>query len=150
SRTLLPLVSGRELVEVAACAVIKHDVAWVAGLPLTDIAQLPQEWELAFVLVENTFGLGHRDADHLGQFLNAGAVDVGKVDALGGLALEAGECGRELMEVRLRVDEITRHCLGGFTQLVLIGVVYNKAEFLLRDIGVSPDLVVLRQKDSAN
>jgi len=33
---------------------------------------------------------------------------------------------------------------------VLIGVVYNKAEFLLRDIGVSPDIVALRQKDSAN
>src|SRR5262249_22183744 len=90
--TLLPLVSGRELVEVATRAVIKHDVAWIAGLPFTDIAQLPQEWELALVLIENVFGFGYRDSNHLGQFFDAGAVDVGEVDALGGRTLEAGEC----------------------------------------------------------
>src|SRR5262249_53543821 len=82
--TLLPLVGGRELVEVATRAVIQHDVAWIAGLPLTNIAQLPQEWELALVLIEDVFGFGYRDCDHLGQFLDAGTIDVSEVDALGG------------------------------------------------------------------
>ena len=72
-----------------------------------------------------------RDADHLGQFLDAGAVDVGEVDALGGHALEAGERRREFMEVRIRVAEIAGDRFGGFAQLVLIGVVYDKAKFLL-------------------
>src|SRR5262249_11285456 len=80
------------------------------------------------------------------SFSTPGTVDVRKVDALGGGALEVGECCRKFMEVRIRVAEIAGDRFGRFAQLVLVGVVHDEAKFLLRDIGPSPVLVVLGQE----
>ena len=66
-----------------AGAVVEHRVATLHGLVLADPRQAGHERQVAVVLRDDRSRLGQRLADHLGEFLRAGAVDLGEVDGLG-------------------------------------------------------------------
>lgn len=53
------------------------------------------------------------------------------------------------MKAGVGVFAVARHGLGGITQFVLIGVMHNEAEFLLRRIRLGPHLTFFRQEDAA-
>ena len=75
--------------------------------------------------------LGQRLADHLGKLLHAGAVDLGEVDCLRHVAIEAGHLGDDGVKVGVGIAAVE---LGGFLgarQIAQHGVMHDEAEFLL-------------------
>ena len=108
------------------------------------------EWQVPIVLSVDFLRLSQRLIDHLGKFLHAGAEDLGEVDGLCGLALEAGHRRDQRVKIGVRIG--AKQFRGGLCarQVVLLGVVHDESEFLLGDVRLGPRLAGLRQKDAAD
>ena len=65
------------------------------------------------------------------NFFGAGAIDLGKVDGLGQVAIEAGHFGDDGVIVSVGIAAIMFGGFLGARQIAQHGVVHDEAEFLL-------------------
>ena len=138
------------LIPVPPRAVIQLGIADAHRRLLGDHREFRDERQLAIILSDDRPRFRDRLADHLGQLLDAGTVDLGEIDALGGIAIEPGHLGHHGVEVGIRIVAVGRDGLSRTAQAELGRATRQPAEFLLRLVGLAPDLTLFRQEHAAD
>ena len=139
-------------IPMPARAVIELDVAEPFGLGVWQSAEsCDTNGSSRSYLVVDRARFGYRLADHLGELAHAGAEYLGEVDVLGRLALEPGHVGDQLRGSRRRDRcDSDRPPPSRCGRLCCDRVVHDESEFLLRDVGLGPDLALFRQEHAAD
>jgi hypothetical protein len=120
------------------------------GLELADGGEPRHEREAAIVLPVDRLRFAQRLVDHFSKLLHPGAVDLGEVDVLRVRSRYAGDLARQRVKVGVGIVAIAFYRRACARQIALERMMHDEAEFLLRDVGLAPDLAFFGQEHAAN